>query len=65
MLPSVEGLDTKGLEITEEALKHLLTVDKDEWKAEAADMEKYFKIFGDRLPKGVQDEFNNLEKRLS
>ena len=45
-------------------MEKLLKVDKEEWKAEHADQEKFFKTFGDRFPKELWEEFKSLGKRL-
>jgi len=34
------------------------------WKAEVPSMKEHFAKFGDRLPQGLQDELQALEKRL-
>jgi phosphoenolpyruvate carboxykinase (GTP) len=63
-LPTEESLDLSGLKISKEAMHQLLTVDKNDWKKEAAELKSYFSIFGDKLPKGISDELAHLEKRL-
>lgn len=63
-LPTPDALDTKGLSISPKLLEQLLTVDKEQWKQEVNMLREYFKIFGDRLPQGISDELDALEKRL-
>lgn len=63
-LPKKESLDITGLDITEAQLDKLTTVDKEAWLAEVEEIKEYYKIFGDRLPKELLDEVNNLQARL-
>jgi phosphoenolpyruvate carboxykinase (GTP) len=63
-LPSATALDTKGLSIDPAAMKELLAVDVAGWKAELPLIADHFETFGDRLPKGLQDELAGLTKRL-
>lgn len=64
-LPASDALDISGLNITEDALRELLSVDLKAWKEEVKGLKEYFKIFGDRLPQGISNELEALEKRLS
>ncbi|CCB86009.1 phosphoenolpyruvate carboxykinase [GTP] [Parachlamydia acanthamoebae UV-7] len=63
--PTPDGLDLTGLNISDETIKALLHVNKDEWKKEVTELADYFKLFGDRLPKGIHDELHALEQRLN
>jgi phosphoenolpyruvate carboxykinase (GTP) len=64
-LPSVNALDTAGLNISGNNLSALLTVDRTQWQGEADNLKNYYKIFGDRFPAELNDELNALEKRLT
>ncbi len=64
-IPTLKALDTSGLDLKEEVKKELLSVDKEEWKEEVKVLREYFKIFGSKLPQGILDELNSLEKRLN
>ena len=64
-LPTKESLDLSGLEVPNRNLDRILSIDKDEWCEEAEEMEKYYKQFGDRLPKELKKELDNLKSRLS
>lgn len=57
-----ETLDLTGIESV--PLKKLLEVDKEAWLKECDYLAEYFKIFGDRLPKELEDELIALRKRL-
>lgn len=64
-IPTVEAIDTSGLDITEEELQSILSVDKDKWLKEVDEMKDYYEMFGDKLPQGLVDELKSLEDRLS
>ncbi|MDP1834397.1 MAG: phosphoenolpyruvate carboxykinase (GTP) [Chlamydiales bacterium] len=64
VLPTEDGLDLNGLEISKEALQKLLYVDKKEWLAEVEALKDYFQTFGKRLPQAMKDEVTALEQRL-
>ncbi|MDF5754747.1 phosphoenolpyruvate carboxykinase (GTP) [Spongiactinospora sp. TRM90649] len=59
-----DAIDTEGLEISQEALDTLLSVDTEVWKEEAALVPPHFETFGDHLPKELWDEYHALVKRL-
>lgn len=64
-LPSKEGLDTEGLELSPGALDQLLSVDVAQWQGEVEELQNYFRLFGDKLPEGIREELNQLKERLS
>ena len=45
-------------------LSDILEVDKDVWEKEAAEIEEHYKKFGDRLPKELREQLNNLKANL-
>jgi phosphoenolpyruvate carboxykinase (GTP) len=63
-IPDVADLDTTGLDIKGAHVEELLSVDIEGWLAEVPLIREHFAKFGDRLPKGLQDEVTALEKRL-
>lgn len=63
-IPTPESLDLSNLNISPEELRELLTVDKEAWKKEVAELTTYFRLFGNHLPKGIQDELDSLKQRL-
>ncbi|MDR0326060.1 MAG: phosphoenolpyruvate carboxykinase (GTP) [Oscillospiraceae bacterium] len=63
-LPAPGAIDISGLDVTEDDMAHLLEVDKEAWKIEAANIRKDYEIYGDRLPKELADELAKLEKAL-
>src|SRR5215471_19798705 len=63
-LPDPQDLNTQGVNISKENLGRLLSVDVDGWLAEVPLINQFFDTFGDRLPRGLQDEVAGLEQRL-
>lgn len=64
-IPTPDALTLDGLDLKPENLQELLHVDRSGWKKEVNDLKEYFKMYGDRLPVGIQQELNDLESRLS
>jgi len=63
-LPAPADLDTKGLDLPAAKVAKLLEVDIQGWLDEVPRIREHFAKFGDRLPKGMQDELTGLEQRL-
>ena len=63
-LPDPDDLDTKGLNISSADLAKLLSVDVSGWNAELPLIRQHFEKFGDRLPKELAREVDELESRL-
>ena len=63
-IPDVSDLDTTGLDIKGAQVDELLSVDIEGWLAEVPLIREHFAKFGNRLPKGLQEEVAALEKRL-
>jgi phosphoenolpyruvate carboxykinase (GTP) len=63
-LPAPGALDLEGLEVADDDLAEILSVDVDGWLAELPLMKQHYDSFGDRLPGGLRTELAALEKRL-
>ncbi len=63
-LPTRDALDTEGLDLTDEELDLLLSVDAEVWREEAARMVPDYEKFGDHLPPPLWDEHSRLVERL-
>jgi phosphoenolpyruvate carboxykinase (GTP) len=62
----VEGaIDTDGLDLSDEAMATLLTVDKAQWQEEVGRIEEHYAFVGEQLPAELRDELRELEKRLT
>jgi phosphoenolpyruvate carboxykinase (GTP) len=63
-VPNESDLDLGGMDVPQDNIRELLKVDSETWKAELPKMEKFFSQFGDRLPKRLRYQFEELRKRL-
>jgi phosphoenolpyruvate carboxykinase (GTP) len=63
-LPTRDALDTEGLDLTDQELDLLLSVDDEVWREEAARMVPDYEKFGDHLPPPLWDEHSRLVERL-
>jgi phosphoenolpyruvate carboxykinase (GTP) len=64
-LPSIDALTTDGLDLQPGALDRLLRVNVDAWKQELPLIREHYARFGDRLPKELAEQLDDLERRLS
>ncbi|MCZ4560796.1 phosphoenolpyruvate carboxykinase (GTP) [Rhodococcus sp. IEGM 1401] len=64
VVPTAEALDIDGLDTTVEDVAEALAVNSDEWKAEIPLIQEWFDFVGEKLPTGIQDEFDALKQRL-
>jgi phosphoenolpyruvate carboxykinase (GTP) len=64
-IPSEKGLDLSGLNVTPEAIKELFKIDNEAWKCEMNELLNYLNIFGDKLPKPIQDQAIQIRNNLS
>ncbi len=63
-LPTIDGIDTSGLDVSEQQMEELLHVDTNEWLNEIQSIREHYERFEDTLPKALSDELNALETRL-
>ncbi|RZS37725.1 phosphoenolpyruvate carboxykinase (GTP) [Herbihabitans rhizosphaerae] len=63
-VPTIDDLDTEGLDASREDLEASLNVDLDEWRAEIPLIEEWFDKIGDSLPSSLRDELEALKQRL-
>jgi len=64
LVPAAGDLNTEGLDISDEALHELLTVDADALKGELDQVAEHLDRFGDRLPAEVRAQFDALKAKL-
>jgi phosphoenolpyruvate carboxykinase (GTP) len=65
LVPKVAaGIDTDGLEVSEEAMSKLVAVDLDEWRAQLPQIHEHYAQFGDGLPDELRVQLRALEERL-
>ena len=66
MMPYAADIDIDHLDdVNDDIMKELLTVDKDLWKEEIANVKTFYGEFGDRLPQKLMDELTATEERLN
>lgn len=64
-VPKPEDINLDGCGVDKETLKGLLNVDTETWKKEAEGIKEFYKKFGDKLPKELNEELASLESRLN
>ena len=63
-LPKPEDINVEGLDISEDTLKDLLSVDREKWKADIENIKEFYAQIGDHVPAELYEELAALEKRL-
>ncbi len=64
LLPAPGAIDTEGLEIAEEDLQKVLSVDPQEWAAQLPQYHEHYAKF-ERLPEALRAQLAALEQRLA
>jgi phosphoenolpyruvate carboxykinase (GTP) len=62
--PYPQDINLEGTDVSLETLTGLLSVDKALWKEDVANIEEFYKDFGDKLPQALRDELETLKKNL-
>ncbi|MGH2968224.1 MAG: phosphoenolpyruvate carboxykinase domain-containing protein, partial [Solirubrobacteraceae bacterium] len=65
LVPAAGDLRTDGLDLSDEALQDLLTVDERKLRAELQQVKEHLARFGDDLPGEVGAQLRRLEERLA
>ncbi len=63
--PKPEDINIEGLDISRETIRELLTVDKESWKEDIANIKEFYAGIGDRVPKEMYEELAKLEENLN
>jgi phosphoenolpyruvate carboxykinase (GTP) len=58
------GIETEGLDITEEQMHQLLSVNPAEWREQLEGIEEHYAKFGNRLPRALREQLDELGRRL-
>jgi phosphoenolpyruvate carboxykinase (GTP) len=64
LVPADGDINTDGLDISDEAMRRLLTVDADALRAQLPQVEEHLARFGDDLPDEIRGQLEALEGRL-
>jgi phosphoenolpyruvate carboxykinase (GTP) len=65
LLPAQGEINTDGLDVSEEAMEQLLSVDDDALRAQMPQVEEHLARFGDDLPVEIQAQLEALKERLT
>jgi len=64
-LPAPGAINTDGLDVSKADMDELLYVDAGEWQKEVPLIEEHFDNLGERMPQGLRDQLDALDKRLN
>lgn len=62
--PNPADINLEGTDVSLETLTGLLSVDKDLWMEDVANIEDFYKDFGDKLPTALKEELETLKENL-
>ena len=60
LLPDPKDIDVSGLDITEDTMQTLLSIDAGQWLDEMNSIGEYLEEFGDRLPEDLRQEHQRV-----
>jgi phosphoenolpyruvate carboxykinase (GTP) len=63
-MPTLDGIDFSGLDMSDEDIANLMRVDTEGWLSELPGIEEYYATFGDHLPEELTKQVNALRERL-
>ena len=63
-LPTLDGLNFSGLDLSQDEIATLLKVDVEGWLSEIPLIEEYYKSFGDQVPSELWQELQLLKEQL-
>ncbi|MBQ7500422.1 MAG: phosphoenolpyruvate carboxykinase (GTP) [Clostridia bacterium] len=63
-VPKVGDIDTDGIDVSEDTMKELLSVDREAWLADVGNIREFYEMIGDHMPKELLEELDALENRL-
>ena len=64
LVPTIGGLDTDGLDVSETDMEELMRADPEDWRAEVGPIREFYATFGDKLPAELERQVDALEERL-
>jgi phosphoenolpyruvate carboxykinase (GTP) len=64
-VPTNDAIDRTGLNVSDAAMTELLKVDPAEWVEAVAGQEELIQMFGDRMPKELRAEHDELARRIN
>ncbi|NRA21735.1 MAG: phosphoenolpyruvate carboxykinase (GTP) [Oceanospirillaceae bacterium] len=63
-MPTLDGIDFSGLDMSDEDIANLMWVDHEGWLSELEGIEEYYDTFGDHLPEELRNQVKALRVRL-
>ena len=63
--PYAKDINTEGLDITEDTVNELLSVDTEAWLADVENIKEFYDMIGDTVPCELREELSALKARLS
>lgn len=63
-IPTKDAIDLNGLNIKDEEVEELLSINKEEWINEIPGIKEHYATFGNKIPPELNKELDDLEKRL-
>jgi len=64
-MPKQSDIDVKGIKISDDQMKSLLSVDVEGWKKDMQELKEYYKLFGKKMPSELKNNLEKIEKNLS
>jgi phosphoenolpyruvate carboxykinase (GTP) len=64
LMPTADGIDVDGLDVSKEDMEELMFFDIEGWKKEIGMIKEHYARFGEKLPKALEKELAALENRL-
>jgi phosphoenolpyruvate carboxykinase (GTP) len=65
VVPTTDGIDTTGMDIDDDTMRELLSIDPDSWQDELKLIREHYAVFGDRLPSRLTRQLDDLDRRLN
>ncbi len=63
-MPKIEDLDLQGLDVPEEDLEAITTIDRGEWSAELDAVEAHFENYGPKMPKELYEQLRRVRQNM-
>ncbi len=63
-MPTIDAIDTTGLDVSKEDMAEILSVNKEEWLLEVESIRKHYVTYGEKLPAELARQLDALEARL-
>src|SRR5204863_8465104 len=64
-VPTIDAIDRSGLTLSDAAMTELLKVDPADWVEAVLGQEELIRIFGDRMPKALRTEHDELANHIN